>query len=136
MIVYDLQCANSHTFEGWFEDRESYDAQRRKQLIACPICSDKTVVAVPSTFAIKGRSSPPQKESQKPDEEGVVQKALEFLQDNFEDVGPKFAQEALKMHYDVTDKRNIRGTTTEDEEKMLKKEEIDFVKIPIPRLDS
>jgi hypothetical protein len=61
---------------------------------------------------------------------------LEFLQNNFEDVGSKFAQEALKMHYDVTDKRNIRGTTTEDEEKMLKKEEIDFVKIPIPRLDS
>jgi hypothetical protein len=40
------------------------------------------------------------------------------------------------MHYDVTDKRNIRGTTTLDEEKMLRKEEIDFVKIPIPRLDS
>ena len=136
MIVYDLECGSGHTFEGWFEDRKAFEAQKKKQLIVCPICSDKTVVAVPSTFAIKGRSAPLQKESQKADEGGVVQKTLEFLQDNFEDVGPKFAQEALKMHYDVTDKRNIRGTTTEDEEEMLKKEEIDFVKIPIPRLDS
>jgi hypothetical protein len=136
MIVYDLECGNGHAFEGWFEDRKSFEAQRNKQLIACPICSDKAVVPVPSTFAIKGRSTPAHKESKKPDEAGVVQKALKFLQDNFEDVGPKFAQEALKMHYDVTDKRNIRGTTTENEEEMLKKEEIDFVKIPIPRLDS
>ena len=24
MIAFDLQCANGHTFEGWFEDSDSY----------------------------------------------------------------------------------------------------------------
>jgi hypothetical protein len=136
MIIYDLECGNGHTFEGWFEDRKAYEAQRKKQLIVCPVCSDTTVISVPSAFAIKGRSAPPQEVSQAQAPEAFVQKALEFLEKNFEDVGPNFAQEALKMHYDVTEKRNIRGTTTGQEEETLKKEEIDFVKIPIPRLDS
>ena len=59
-----------------------------------------------------------------------------FLEKNFEDVGANFAKEALKMHYDVTEKRNIRGTSTEAEEEMLKKEDIKFFKLPIPLLDS
>ncbi|MBU0698418.1 MAG: DUF1178 family protein, partial [Proteobacteria bacterium] len=25
MIAYDLQCANGHSFEGWFEDVKAYD---------------------------------------------------------------------------------------------------------------
>ena len=40
------------------------------------------------------------------------------------------------MHYDVTEKRNIRGTSTEKEEKMLRDEEVEFFMILIPRLDS
>jgi hypothetical protein len=40
------------------------------------------------------------------------------------------------MHYNVAEKRNIRGTSTEAEEEMLKQEDIKFLKFPIPRLDS
>jgi len=29
MIAYDLQCANGHTFEGWFEDGQAYEAQKQ-----------------------------------------------------------------------------------------------------------
>lgn len=136
MIVYDLQCGQGHTFEGWFEDRKAYEIQRKKRVIVCPVCSDTTVVAVPSTFSIKAGSPPAQKERDKSDDRAVVQKALEFLEKNFENVGSDFAREALKMHYDVTEKRNIRGTSTEAEEKMLRDEEVEFFKIPIPRLDS
>jgi hypothetical protein len=136
MIVYDLECANNHTFEGWFEDRKAYEAQRRRKLIVCPVCSDTSVVTVPSTFGIKGRSAVSEKETQKADDGAVLQKALEFLEKNFENVGSDFAQEALKMHYDVTEKRNIRGTSTEAEEDMLREEDIEFFKIPVPRLDS
>jgi len=82
---------------------------------------------------ISAAEDPAQKEG---DDRAVVQKALAFLENNFENVGADFAREALKMHYDVTDKRNIRGTSTEAEEKMLKDEEVEFFKIPIPRLDS
>ena len=136
MIVYDLQCAKGHTFEGWFEDRNAYELQGRKKLIVCPICSDTSVVAVPSTFSIKAGTTSSEKESGRAADRASVEKTLEFLENNFEDVGANFAPEALKMHYDVTEKRNIRGTSTEAEEETLKNEGIKFFKLPIPRLDS
>ncbi len=136
MIVYDLQCANGHTFEGWFEDRKAYEDQSRKKLIACPICSDTSIVALPSRFSIKAGPIFPENGCDNSEDRGAVEKLMGFLENNFEDVGPNFAPEALKMHYDVTEKRNIRGSSTEAEEKMLKKEGIKFFKLPIPRLDS
>ncbi len=136
MIAYDLQCANGHTFEGWFEDRNAFEDQGRNKLIVCPVCSDTSVVAVPSTFFIKAGSTSSRKEDDKPEDRTAVDKAIEFLEKNFEDVGANFAPEALKMHYNVTEKRDIRGTTTEAEEKMLKQEGIKFFKLPLPRLDS
>ena len=57
MIIYDLQCAEGHQFEGWFDDGDAYEAQRESNLIACPVCNDANVTKVPSTFAIKGASS-------------------------------------------------------------------------------
>lgn len=136
MIVYDLQCANGHTFEGWFEDRNAYEDQDRKKLIVCPVCSDTSVVAVPSRFSIKAGPTSSEKKEDKSEDLATVEKTIEFLEKNFENVGANFAPEALKMHYNVTEKRNIRGTTTEAEEKMLKEEGIEFFKLPIPRLDS
>lgn len=136
MIVYDLQCANGHTFEGWFEDRKAYEDQGRKKLIVCPVCSDTSVAAVPSVFSIKTGLTSSEKEDDKPENRATVEMAMEFLENNFEDVGASFAPEALKMHYNVTEKRNIRGTSTEAEEEMLKQEGIKFFKLPIPRLDS
>lgn len=136
MIAYDLQCANGHTFEGWFEDRNAFEDQGRKKLIVCPVCSDTSVEAVPSRFFIKAGTTSSGKEDNEPEDRTTVQKAIEFLEKNFEDVGANFAPEALKMHYNVTEKRNIRGTTTEAEEKMLKQEGIKFFKLPIPPLDS
>jgi hypothetical protein len=102
MIAYDIQCVNGHAFEGWFEDSEAYEAQKKKELIACPVCNNTRVSRIPSTFAI------------------------------FDDVGCDFAKEALKIHYGVEEPRNIRGVSTKEEEKMLKKEGVDFVKIPMP----
>ncbi|MBN2539607.1 MAG: DUF1178 family protein, partial [Deltaproteobacteria bacterium] len=51
------------------------------------------------------------------------------------DVGSKFAEVALKIHFGEEDSRNIKGTTTEREEAVLKEEGVPFVKIPIPKFD-
>jgi len=48
-------------------------------------------------------------------------------------VGTEFTKEALKMHYGVTDKRNIRGSATAGEEEVLKEEGIKFFKFPLTR---
>ena len=136
MIIYDLQCANGHTFEGWFEDPKAYEDQNGKKLIVCPLCSETSVVAVPSRFAVKANRTSSEKEDDKSEDRATLEKTMELLENNFEDVGANFAREALMMHYKVTEKRNIRGTSTEAEEKTLKQEGIKFFKLSIPRLDS
>ena len=134
MIAYDLQCTNSHTFEGWFEDRQAYLDQQKKGLITCPVCNDTSVDIIPSTFAIK--SSQPAGPRQLSAKESallkVSQEAIEFVEKNFDNVGCDFATEALKIHYGASEPRNIRGVSTEEEEKTLKDEGVQFFKIPMP----
>jgi len=131
MIAFDLKCSKGHTFEGWFEDGKAYEVQNKKGLVSCPICDDKTIIKAPSVFAIKG--------SQVKRKISDNQKALmeltwqvsEYVEKNFDNVGCNFAKEALKIHYGVSEPRNIRGTSTKQEEKTLKDEGIEFFKIPL-----
>lgn len=137
MIAYDLQCVEGHSFEGWFEDRRAYEAQKKKALIACPVCNSTSIARVPSTFAIK--SSNPLKEfsDQQADLEhleNIGKKIVDFVEKNFDDVGADFAKEALKMHYGVSKARNIRGVSTKEEEKTLKEEGVQFFKVPVPKV--
>lgn len=131
MIAYDLQCVDGHSFEGWFEDRKAYEAQKKKALIACPVCNSTSIARVPSTFAIK--SSNPLKEfsDQQADLENIGKKIVDFVEKNFDDVGSDFAKEALKMHYGVSKTRNIRGVSTKEEEKTLTEEGVQFFKVPM-----
>jgi hypothetical protein len=134
MIAYDLQCVKGHAFEGWFEDSDAYQNQKKKGLIACPICNDAQVSRIPSTFAIKSRSVPTGSSLQEKNLKQMGKEVIQFVEKNFDDVGCDFAKEALKIHYGVQEPRNIRGVSTKEEEKMLKEEGIDFVKIPMPAL--
>ena len=134
MIAYDLQCTNGHSFEGWFEDRKAYLDQHKKGLVACPVCNDTSVSIIPSTFAIKSSQIPNPAPAANTDAqmELVGKQIVDFVEKNFDDVGCDFAKEALKIHYGVTEARNIRGVSTKEEEKVLKKEGIQFFKIPLP----
>jgi hypothetical protein len=138
MIAYDLRCAKGHAFEGWFESQKAFEHQKSKKLIACPVCNDTSVVVVPSTFGIKSPAPQPRgpEAPSKPADQLDLPKIMDFLEKHFEDVGSHFAREALKMHYGVSEKRNIRGTSTKTEEETLEKEGITFFKLPVPRLDS
>jgi hypothetical protein len=132
MIAYDLQCVNGHAFEGWFEDSEAYQAQKKKELIACPVCNTTHVSRIPSTFAIKSSPIPKKVSPKEENLKRVGKEIVDFVEKNFDDVGCEFAKEALKIHYGVKEPRNIRGISTKEEEKMLKEEGIDFLKIPMP----
>jgi len=133
MIAFDLQCVNGHTFEGWFEDGKAYEEQNRKGLITCPVCNDTSVSKILSSFAIKKSFQPAQTASGNQWElDQINSKIVEFVKKNFDDVGPDFTKEALKMHYGVIEPRNIRGVSSAEEEKTLKKEGIQFFRLPIP----
>lgn len=68
--------------------------------------------------------------------EQALQLLHQYIDHNFEDVGNKFAEVALKIHIGDEEKRNIKGTTTPQEEADLKEEGVSFVKIPLLKMDS
>jgi len=137
VIIYDLKCRDGHKFEGWFKDRVAFDEQRLKKLIACPVCGNTEAVLIPSSVAVRGRDSrsaatttqngePPLK---------LLRALQEHIHKNFDNVGEKFAEVALRIHHGEEESRNIRGTTTGSEEETLREEGVQFIKMPLPKFD-
>jgi hypothetical protein len=135
MIAFDLECSRGHLFEGWFQNNHSFEEQNTRKMVSCPFCEDTNIRRVISPVTVKGSSRhEPEKEAAPIDYPRLAREIVEYINKNFDDVGHSFAKEALKMHYGVTERRNIRGSATAEEEKVLKEEKIEFFKIPAPSL--
>jgi hypothetical protein len=136
MIVFDLKCSEGHIFEAWFNNTESFEEQKAKGMINCPYCSDNLVSKVISPVTTKTSSQPDTKRDEEViDYAKLAKEIVDYVDKNFDDVGTEFAKEALKMHYDVAERRSIKGSATVDEEKMLEDEGIEFFKLSIPKKD-
>ena len=135
MIVFDLMCPQGHIFEGWFDSNESFEEQITKELIRCPVCDDSNVQKVMSPVAVKTSQTAVPTEQKTIDYQRLAREVVEYIKSNSEDVGARFAAEALKIHYGVAEKRSIRGSATADEEKTLREEGVDFFKVPFPISD-
>lgn len=140
MVVYDLICSQGHNFEGWFADLEDLEQQLEARILVCPVCGDLAISRRPSTFGLV-KSNRAEKENPNPAkvQGGVpVQELMRQweelsrrLEKEYDDVGSNFADEALKMHYGVAERRNIRGLSTENQENLLRKEGVNFQKVPM-----
>jgi hypothetical protein len=141
MVVYDLICAQGHRFEGWFDNLKALSTQLANHLLTCPVCGDGEVSRRPSTFGLVKAGKTEEKSSENPPAQPKLAEAMEMfhkwaefshrLEREFDDVGQRFADEALKMHYGVSKRRGIRGLSTESQEEMLRKEGVDFFKVPM-----
>jgi hypothetical protein len=138
VIIYDLKCDKSHKFEGWFNDRAAFEDQKTGKLISCPICGSSDVDIVPSSISILGKDV--MRTEMEKAKEIPPMKAIhlfqEYLSKNFDDVGEKFAEVAMKIHKGEEEKRNIKGTTTKEDEETLKDAGVQFYKVSVPKLDS
>jgi len=134
MIVFDLACTCGYQFEGWFQDHDDFHRQQEESLIQCPVCSSVKVRKIMSAVSVRTGSS--QNRSPEVTKEQIadflVRGVGNYVKENFEDVGSNLAEEALKIHYGVEKARNIRGVATDQEEKMLVKEGVELVKVPLP----
>lgn len=150
MIVFDLRCSKDHVFEAWFPDSKAYERQRKAGAIGCPVCGatriDKAPMA-PNVATRKGRDATPTapatpQTAVMPDPREAMARAYlsavrEHIRTNFADVGERFADEARKIHYGETEKRNIHGRATPSEAKALDEEGIEYGTVPFPiNLDS
>jgi len=138
VIIYDLKCEKGHTFEGWFKDRRSWVLQSSEKLISCPVCNSCNVEIVPSSITIMGIDSRVADNLREKELSPfkTLQLLHQYIDKNFEDVGDKFAEVALKIHFGEEEKRNIKGTTTPQEENNLREEGVQFIKIPGLKMDS
>lgn len=127
MIAFDLFCSNGHKFECWFKDSASFEEQKSAGVINCPVCNDDQIEKAFSPFAIRKNGG---KKREEIDPSQALQLVNDYIEKHFEDVGADFYKEALKIHYGETEKRNIKGTATTEEEVILKEEGVQFIKVP------
>jgi len=138
MILFDLRCAKGHVFEAWFRDSASYDSQAKAGAVACPACGSRKVEKAPMAPRI-GKSS--EVKRQMAPELAEMKRQLQELrakvESNCDYVGPKFAEEARRIHHGEVAHRDIYGEATDEEAKELTDEGVEFARIPwLPRHDS
>ena len=148
MIRYSLRCKNDHEFEAWFRSGAAYDNGVGS---ACPVCGSKKVekalmapaLARSANVGMPEKSEKPET-SAKPDKVTLaaapdprlkaMREALKEIRrqvvENAEHVGPRFAEEARKMHYDEIEPRAIYGEATGEEAQALVEEGIEFQPLP------
>ena len=135
MIVYHLRCSDGHEFEGWFGGSGAFDEQAAEGKLVCPVCESRSVTKAPMAPALPAsvgtRSSAPE-EMRKMRQ--FVTGLRKYVEQNAEYVGPKFPEEARKIHYGETDERHIYGEATLEEAKDLVEEGVDVAPLP-PDLD-
>lgn len=151
MIVFDLVCPCGYEFEGWFRDHADWQRQQEGCLLTCPRCGGQEVSKILSPVAIRRGSvakaeslapaaTPASARLGDPSQPAKAAAALlvelgRYVAQNFEDVGTKLTATALKIHYGVEEARNLRGVATPEEEKLLAKEGICLLKLPMVEPD-
>ncbi len=159
MILFTLKCAADHQFEGWFRDNAAYDRQNRRGLIACPECGSNAVEKAPmaprlgrshksgaaSAESGENRSDasalPATTAESPPPTPTQLRRALQVLrrhvEQNCENVGERFAEEARRIHRGDAETRGIYGQATQSETKALHEEGIEFASLPwVPTSDA
>jgi hypothetical protein len=155
MIRYSLVCDRGHAFESWFANSAAYDKQARRKLVTCPHCGsakvDKAIMAPRLAGSTKAKpeetpvsneapAAPPAPAStaapvamispQEQEFRAKLKELRDHLIKNADNVGPKFPEEARKMHYGETEHRSIYGVASPDEAAELAEEGIEFHPLP------
>ena len=65
-----------------------------------------------------------------------VKKIKKYIENNTENVGKEFAEEARKIYYGEKKARPIRGEASQDETKRLEEEGVPFSRLPWAREDA
>jgi hypothetical protein len=149
MIVFNLGCAQGHRFDGWFGSSEQFESQRRRGMLECPVCGDKTITKLLSAprLNLGGGVANPEAAAEPPEKALPVAaeaaertrmlaaqtefyRQLKAMLDKSDDVGDRFAEEARRIHYKETPARQIHGVTTREEAVELLEEGVSVLPLP------
>lgn len=141
MIIYKLQCHKGHEFEGWFNSIAAYDRQAKRGLVECPHCGSVKVEKAVMAPRVKASKDEPtrvpvanpeaaKKAATKQEMIELMRKLRAEIEKNSDYVGPKFAEEARKIHYEEAEARGIHGEATPNEARELLEEGIEVYPLP------
>jgi len=134
VIVYNLRCVNDHEFEGWFQSGAAFDDQAASGKLMCPMCATHRVEKAVMAPALAGTKKTVSAKDELKQMRQFVSGMRKYVKENAEYVGPKFPEEARKIHYGETEERHIYGEATLKQAKELIEEGVDVAPLP-PDLD-
>ena len=133
MIVFTLRCERDHEFEGWFRDSAAFDEQSAQGKLVCPICEARRIEKAPMAPAVSGTKKGEVVQTA-PDELKKMRQFVtglrKYVKDNADYVGPKFPEEARKIHYGEVEHRHIYGEASLHDAKELIEEGVDVAPLP------
>lgn len=138
MIKYDLRCAAEHTFETWFRDSATCDEQLATGEVLCPQCGSAAVRKAMMAPAIgKGGDSDGERKRvmAMAQQLQMLRQLRRHVEQNCENVGADFPEEARRIHYGEVEHRNIYGEADLAEAKELIEEGIEIFPVPGPMRD-
>ena len=149
MILFTLRCDKGHEIEAWFRDNAAYTRQHGRGEIACPECGSNKIEKAPMAPRVaksRGEAPPPaaptpMEQPERPPTPAEFRRALQqmrrYVETNCEHVGPRFAEEARKIHKGEAKSRGIYGEATDAESEALADDGIEVARIPwVPTSDA
>jgi hypothetical protein len=138
MIRYDLRCAKGHGFDAWFRDSAAYDAQAGAGLVSCAVCGSTAVEKQVMAPAVRVRADDAPRPTLSAPPDSPAAEALAALRRRVEEtadyVGPRFAEEARRLHAEGEDARAIWGEATPAEAAALVEDGVPVAPLPfLPR---
>jgi hypothetical protein len=134
VIRFSLVCEQDHAFEAWFRNNEDFDAQKERHLVACPQCASTRVEKALMAPAVSTSRKQTQMALAMGEEQRQALAQLKTLaqkvKENADYVGPKFAEEARKIHFGETEARGIYGEATSEEARALAEDGVEFMPLP------
>ena len=130
MIVFNLLCNScNYNFEGWFDNSNEYNNQKKKKLITCPSCNSLDITKALMAPNLNRKSNSKEKKIKKTIATNVS-KLKKIVEKNFDYVGENFTEEAKKIKYGESKDRSIYGEATLEQTKELIEEDIDIMPLP------
>ena len=127
MIVFNLLCKNCRIeFEGWFDNTQEYEKQKRKKLVSCPSCNSSSIKKSLMAANLPKKSNSLNMIKQKKIIANSINKYKKIIEKNFDYVGENFTEEAKKMKYGEIDERPIYGEANLEQTKELLEEDIRY----------
>ncbi len=155
MIRYRMICAEGHDFDAWFRSAEDCDTQVARGLVTCGTCGShevKKALMAPQVRTSKKAAAPtvshdvsdleeapsaeaPMPVAAMPPDKAKLVSAMRELRkkvtENADYVGPRFPEEARKIHFGETEARGIYGEASPDDVKALTEDGVDILPLPV-----